>query len=102
MMARNSFPTTTLRVSDACNEWRPDPFQRNGARRPSERCFTGQWTLMMALEEQIRNYAYQLWEKAGKPEGRDEEFLQAAKAELGAEDEAAGTTDQPNRTILPG
>ncbi|TYL89193.1 DUF2934 domain-containing protein [Bradyrhizobium rifense] len=56
----------------------------------------------MALEEQIRNYAYQLWEKAGKPEGRDEEFLQAAKAELGAEDEAAGTTDQPNRTILPG
>ena len=36
----------------------------------------------MATEKQIQNYAYQLWEKAGRPEGRDKEFWNAAKAEL--------------------
>ncbi len=56
----------------------------------------------MALEEQIRNYAYQLWDKAGRPEGRDEEFWNAAKAELDAEDEIPTTTDQPNANIIPG
>ena len=56
----------------------------------------------MALEEQIRNYAYQLWEKAGRPEGRDAEFWSAAKAELDAEGETPDTADQPNAKILPG
>ena len=56
----------------------------------------------MALEEQIRNYAYQLWEKAGRPEGWDQEFWEAAKSELDAEDENPDTADQPNASILPG
>jgi hypothetical protein len=56
----------------------------------------------MALEEQIRNYAYQLWEKAGRPEGRDQEFWEAAKSELDAEDENPDTANQPNARILPG
>jgi hypothetical protein len=32
------------------------------------------WSIQMANEQQIRNYAHQLWEKAGRPEGRDAEF----------------------------
>jgi hypothetical protein len=49
-------------------------------------------------EEQIRNHAHQLWEKAGSPEGRSEEFWHQAKIELDAE----GETDQPNKDTVPG
>ena len=44
--------------------------------------------LTMSTEEQIRNYARQLWEKAGCPQGRDEEFRHAAEVELNAESES--------------
>jgi hypothetical protein len=33
-------------------------------------------------KEQISNRAYELWEQAGKPEGRDEEFYLQAEKEL--------------------
>jgi hypothetical protein len=33
-------------------------------------------------KEQITNRAYELWEQAGKPEGRDEEFYLQAEKEL--------------------
>ncbi len=59
----------------------------------------------MATEEQIRNYAHQLWEKAGQPEGRDEEFWHAAEVELNAESDspdAPTQSAQPNKTTLPG
>ena len=36
----------------------------------------------MATEKQIQNLAYKLWEQAGCPQGRDDEFWRAAKAEL--------------------
>jgi hypothetical protein len=36
----------------------------------------------MATEQQIRDYAHTLWENAGKPEGRHEEFWHAAEVEL--------------------
>lgn len=55
----------------------------------------------MASEDQIRSYAHQLWEKAGKPEGRDAEFWHAAETELAAEDEnpdaAIQTNNEANR-----
>jgi hypothetical protein len=35
----------------------------------------------MATEQQIRDYAHLLWERAGKPEGRDTEFWHAAEVE---------------------
>jgi hypothetical protein len=35
-------------------------------------------------KEQIIHRAYQLWEQAGKPEGRDEEFYHQAEKELDA------------------
>lgn len=59
----------------------------------------------MATEEQIRNYAHQLWQKAGRPEGRDMDFWHAAEVELNAESEspdAPTETTQPNANVLPG
>ncbi|MET4208187.1 hypothetical protein ABIB95_002999 [Bradyrhizobium sp. LA2.1] len=44
---------------------------------------------MMAhpTEEQIRKRAFELWEQAGKPEGREDEFWDQAQRELqGAEE----------------
>ena len=37
---------------------------------------------MEGMERMIRERAYQLWEIAGRPEGRSEEFWLAAKAEF--------------------
>jgi hypothetical protein len=37
-------------------------------------------------QEQIIERAYQLWEQAGKPEGRADEFYQQAEQELRNED----------------
>lgn len=59
----------------------------------------------MATEQQIRDYAHLLWERAGKPEGRDTEFWRAAEVELNAESEspdAPKEIDQPNKITLPG
>lgn len=61
----------------------------------------------MASEEQIRNYAHLLWDKAGRPEGRDTEFWHAAEVELNAESESPDaptetTQAQPNKATLPG
>ncbi|WGD54135.1 DUF2934 domain-containing protein [Bradyrhizobium sp. CB1650] len=33
-------------------------------------------------EDEIRTYAHQFWEKAGRPEGRDKEFWELAQQEL--------------------
>ncbi|MBW7970029.1 DUF2934 domain-containing protein [Bradyrhizobium sp. BR 10289] len=58
----------------------------------------------MADEALIRTYAYQLWEKAGRPQGRDQEFWDAAKAEVDAESEIPDPSaeQQPNKDTLPG
>jgi hypothetical protein len=58
--------------------------------------------VIMSTENEIRNYAYQLWEKAGCPVGRDDEFWRMAKAELDAESEnpdpaTQKTVDAPTR-----
>ncbi|HZZ25429.1 MAG TPA: DUF2934 domain-containing protein [Roseiarcus sp.] len=37
---------------------------------------------MSSIEETVRRRAYELWEQAGQPEGRSEEFWLAAIAEL--------------------
>ncbi len=38
-------------------------------------------------KEQIIHRAYELWEQAGKPEGRDDEFYHLAEQELRNADE---------------
>jgi hypothetical protein len=37
-------------------------------------------------EQEIRERAHHLWERAGKPEGREDEFWHAAEQELRNED----------------
>ena len=39
-------------------------------------------------EQEIRECAHRLWEQAGKPEGREHEFWQAAEQELRNEDKS--------------
>lgn len=39
-------------------------------------------------EQDIRERAHRLWEQAGKPEGREEEFWHAAEQELRNEDKS--------------
>jgi Protein of unknown function (DUF2934) len=39
--------------------------------------------------EQINKRAYEIWEKNGKPQGRDEEFYHQAEQELRNEDKAS-------------
>ena len=41
---------------------------------------------MSDIEEAIRRRAYELWEHAGRPEGRNEEFWHAARVELNGEE----------------
>lgn len=40
---------------------------------------------MTEREQRILERAYQLWEEAGRPDGRDNEFWHQAEAELAAE-----------------
>jgi hypothetical protein len=40
---------------------------------------------MSAIEEVIRKRAHELWERAGRPEGRSHEFWFAARAEIEGE-----------------
>ncbi len=59
----------------------------------------------MVTEEQVRNYAHQLWEEAGRPKGRDTEFWHAADVELNAESESPDALTQPaqpHTNDLPG
>jgi Protein of unknown function (DUF2934) len=48
--------------------------------------------------------AYELWEQAGKPEGRDQEFYLQAEQELStppaASDDALATPDEKSKTFL--
>jgi hypothetical protein len=54
-------------------------------------------------DDQIRNRAHQLWEQAGKPEGREDEFWHQAEQELQAMDDSRETAiEPPPVTLLPG
>jgi hypothetical protein len=47
-------------------------------------------------EEQIRVRAHELWEQAGKPEGREDEFWHQAEKELAQ----GATSDEKSGTFL--
>ena len=49
-------------------------------------------------EEQIRVRAHQLWEAAGSPEGREDEFWHEAEREL--KHGATGNPDENSSTFL--
>ena len=46
---------------------------------------------MSAVEEVIRKLAYELWERAGRPDGRSDEFWFAARIELERREETGET-----------
>jgi hypothetical protein len=48
-------------------------------------------------QDQITVRAYELWEQAGKPQGRDQEFYYRAERELNGGDE---TKEPPEETRL--
>jgi hypothetical protein len=50
------------------------------------------------IEEQIRTRAHQLWEVAGRPEGREAEFWHEAERELN--DGAKNSPDEKSETFL--
>jgi hypothetical protein len=47
-------------------------------------------------KEQIIHRAYQLWEQAGKPEGRDDEFYHLAEQELRNADKSSALRTPDN------
>lgn len=49
-------------------------------------------------EEQIRIRAHQLWDLAGRPEGREDEFWHEAEREL--KDRATDNPDEKSDTFL--
>jgi len=42
---------------------------------------------MAEREKRILERAYQLWEEAGRPQGRDQEFWEKAEREMNKEDQ---------------
>jgi hypothetical protein len=40
-------------------------------------------------EKEIENRAYDIWERSGRPEGREDEFWQLAEQELRNEDKSS-------------
>jgi hypothetical protein len=61
-------------------------------------CFLAEEENVMAnpTEKEIKKRAYELWEEAGKPEGREDEFWQLAEQELRNEDKSSPTRTPDN------
>ena len=55
---------------------------------------------MISDETKIRDRAYQLWEQAGQPEGRDAEFWHEAEREL-SEEEDVDVSSEGSKIDLP-
>jgi hypothetical protein len=52
---------------------------------------------MTRREQRVRERAHQLWQQAGEPEGKDEQFWHEAEAQIEAEDRAKeNQTPQPS------
>ncbi|MBJ3786964.1 DUF2934 domain-containing protein [Devosia sediminis] len=51
-------------------------------------------------EDKIRDRAFQLWDKAGQPEGREQEFWYDAEREL-AEEEMVDTSAEASVLDIP-
>jgi regulation of enolase protein 1 (concanavalin A-like superfamily) len=49
----------------------------------------------MARDERIRTRAWQLWDQAGRPEGRDEEFWLQAEIEIREMEELRELAKEP-------
>ena len=56
---------------------------------------------MSVMEKMIRELAYELWEQAGRPEGRSDEFWFAARYELERREETGETQPPVRRPAEP-
>jgi len=45
--------------------------------------------VIQPTEKEIENRAYEIWERSGRPEGREDEFWQLAEQELRNEDKSS-------------
>lgn len=52
-------------------------------------------------QEKIRDRAYQLWDRAGQPEGREQEFWFDAERELAEESEVDASRDAAEVDLPP-
>jgi hypothetical protein len=52
------------------------------------------------LEERIRERAFHIWTQEGRPEGRDKEHWELAKAQIAAEERKPA--DQGEKAPIPG
>lgn len=84
---RNEFSNPAI-VSKSAVSWRS---------RPRPLFLTGVG-MTSPHEEAIRARAKQLWEQAGRPEGRDQEFW--LQAELDLKKDAASNPDEKSKTFL--
>ena len=71
-------------------------------RKPLEEAVLRERAMDKPTEEQIRQHAHELWEQAGRPEGREAEFWHQAERELHEKEELRDKTNEPPPTILPG
>lgn len=55
----------------------------------------------MDQQRRIRERAYEIWEREGRPEGRDREHWQQAAAEIAAAERAAGASLAPEAPPTP-
>ena len=55
---------------------------------------------MSDIEDAIRRRAYELWEHAGSPEGRSDEFWHAARLELGVKETMEEKIDELGPPIV--
>lgn len=53
-------------------------------------------------DEHISARAHQLWEQAGRPDGRQDEFWHQAERELRETEQLREQAEAPPTTILPG
>lgn len=58
--------------------------------------------MALPTDDQIRSRAHQLWEKAGRPDGREQEFWHRAEQELKEMEDLREIANEPPPTILPG
>ena len=52
------------------------------------------------MEERIRERAFHIWIQEGRPEGRDKEHWELAKAQIAAEEQQSA--DQGEKAPIPG
>jgi hypothetical protein len=56
-------------------------------------------TMAEPTEDQIRTRAHQLWERAGRPEGREQDFWLEAERELRGKDATLNADEKSNSFI---